>query len=280
MKRARIVAILLCLLAGGLLGWWIHHHLAHPSSTVDLARPSPDWPLVPAPQPLSEAPPRRLTKGWEAAAPGLAYQVREAGGGMTQLAAVRVDRDQYRVEVADLTREGKTPQTVRSLAAERGAVAAINGGYFDEHWQPLGVLIHAGRRTNPPFRKSGGFFCVVQGRAAIRRTEQGLPTGVTEALQCQPRLVTGGQVLTGFKPGEHLRAAVGVTAAGEVVLAVTCRGELSLRDWARAMKALGCQDALNLDGGPSSQLYFHAGKTELDLPGAYGIPAALVVLPK
>ena len=46
------------------------------------------------------------------------------------------------------------------------------------------------------------------------------------------------------------------------------------------MKALGATDALNLDGGPSSQLYFHAGKTELDLPGAYAVPSALVVLPR
>ena len=280
MKRLRPLLILLCLAAGGVLGWWIHQRLAHPSSTVGFAKPSPDWPLVPAPEPLKEAPPRSLTKGWEAAAPGLAYQVREAGGGLAQLAAVRVDLARHRLEAADLTRGESKPATVRALAKARGAVAAINGGYFDEHWHPLGALVHAGKQTNPPFRKSGGIFCIVGNRAVLRRSQDGLPAGATEALQCHPRLVTGGQVLSGLKPGEHIRSAVGLTAAGEVVLAVTGRGELSLRDWARAMKALGCKEALNLDGGPSSQLYLHAGKTELDLPGAYGVPSALVVLPR
>ncbi len=278
MKRARGFAILLCLLAGGILGWWIHHQRPQTRSDPATLIPTPTGPADPPP--LQEASPLSLTSSWVKAAPGADYWVREAAGGRARIAAVRVDLDKCRVEVADLTHDGKTPQTVRSLAAERGAVAAINGGYFDEHWHPLGVLIHEGKQTNPPFKKAGGYFCVVQGRAMIRPTEQGLPAGVTEALQCHPRLVTGGQVVSRFKPGKHVRAAVGVTEAGEVILAVTCQGELSLRDWARAMKALGCQDALNLDGGPSSQLYFHAGETELDLPGAYGIPSALVVLPK
>jgi uncharacterized protein YigE (DUF2233 family) len=212
-----------------------------------------------------------------AAAPGAEYCVREAGGGLARIAAVRVDLAHYRVEVADLAHAGRTPQTARALAAARGAVLAINGGYFDGAGRPLGALVHAGRQTNPSFRGNGGLFCVVAGRATLRATSQGLPPGVTEALQCHPRLVEAGRPTLRFKPGESLRAAVGITAAGEVILAVTCTGELSLRDWADALQALGCAEALNLDGGPSSQLYFHADQTELDLPGSYAVPSALLV---
>jgi uncharacterized protein YigE (DUF2233 family) len=211
------------------------------------------------------------------AAPGADYCVREAAGGLARLAAVRVDQSRYRVEVADLAHEGKPPQAVRALAQERGAVAAINGGYFDENWQPLGLLVHGGQRTSPLRKADWGIFYVADGRAGIRHTRQGLPSGATEALQCGPRLVIAGRV-PAFKPGESSRAGVGITTSGAVILAVTCRGALSLRDWAQAMKALGCRDALNLDGGPSSQLYFHAGKAELDLPGAYGVPSALLVI--
>jgi len=197
--------------------------------------------------PRREAPPLPLTPGWVAAAPGADYCVREAGGGLARIAAVRVNLAQYRVEVADLAHggkkssagfqpasppsdlahEGETLQTVRDLASARGAVLAINGGYFDEHWHPLGALVHAGKQTNPPFRGDGGIFCVVQGRATLRSTRQGLPPGVTEALQCHPRLVASAQATPRFKPGEAVRAAVGLTAPGEVILAVTCRGELS-----------------------------------------------------
>ena len=232
----------------------------------------------PAPQPRQELPERAVTAGWVAAAPGADYCVRAAGGGVAQVAAVRVDLARYRAEVADLAQGGRKEQTVRELVAARGAVAAINGGYFDRDRRPLGALVHAGKQSNPPSGSGGGFFCVVGGRAVLRETGRGLPSGVTEALQCYPLLVVGGRAKVHFKPGEAVRAGVGITARGEVVLAVTCRGDLSLRDWAAAMHDLGCTEALNLDGGPSSQLYFHAGKTELDLPGTYAVPAALVVV--
>ncbi len=274
MCRRRSLLILLCLLAGGALGWWLHQQRPHPWPSP--SPPPQPAPAPPEPKPLQEAPPLPLTQGWVQAAPGADYQVREAAGGLARIAAVRVDLARYRLEVADLAQAGGKPATVRSLAQARGAVAAINGGYFDEQWQPLGLLVHAGRQTNPLRKADWGIFYVAQGRAGLRHTRQGLPAGATEALQCGPRLVIAGRT-PDFKPGESSRAAVGIAPSGQVILAATSRGALSLRDWARAMKTLGCRDALNLDGGPSSQLYFRAGKTTIDLPGAYGVPSALLV---
>lgn len=276
MFRARPLLILLCLFAGGVLGWRLHHlHLSAPPAPASSAQPAP--PVSAEPKPLLESPPLPLTQGWVQAAPGADYWVREAAGGLARIAVVRVDLSRYRLEVADLTQGQPKSAAVKSLAEQRGAVAAINGGYFDENWQPLGLLVHAGKQTSPLRAADWGIFYVAHGRPGLRHTRQGLPAGATEALQCGPRLVIAGR-LPSFKPGESSRAAVGITASGQVVLAVTCRGALSLHDWARAMKALGCRDALNLDGGPSSQLYFHVGKTTLDLPGAYGVPSALLVM--
>jgi len=51
------------------------------------------------------------------------------------------------------------------------------------------------------------------------------------------------------------------------MLATTSQGTLSLEEFARALKAWGCTDALNLDGGPSAQLYARAGAMNVDLPG-------------
>jgi uncharacterized protein YigE (DUF2233 family) len=274
------------LLAAALLAWRLHHPPpaaggGQGGGLGDHLPPAaaPLW-TGPEPQSRHEAPPRPLTSGWAPVAPGADYCVRDAGGGLSRIVAVRLDLTRYRVEVADLSHAGRAPQTVRDLVLARGALAAINGGYFDDNRRPLGALVHAGRQTNPPFRKDGGFFCVVAGRATIRATSAGLPAGVTEALQCQPRLITAGQPTPSFKPGESIRAAVGLTPSGALILAVTGTGELSLQDWTRALQSLGCADALNLDGGPSSQLYFHAGKTELDLPGAYPVPSALLVFKK
>jgi hypothetical protein len=42
---------------------------------------------------------------------------------------------------------------------------------------------------------------------------------------------------------------------------------------------LGCLDALNLDGGPSTQIVAKLPGLELSLPGGWGVPNALVVTP-
>ena len=43
---------------------------------------------------------------------------------------------------------------------------------------------------------------------------------------------------------------------------------------------LGCRDALNFDGGSSTQLTAHWGAFEARIDGAWGVPNALVVTPK
>jgi hypothetical protein len=43
---------------------------------------------------------------------------------------------------------------------------------------------------------------------------------------------------------------------------------------------LGCRDALNLDGGPSTQLVAKLPALSLSLPGGWGVPNALVVVPR
>jgi uncharacterized protein YigE (DUF2233 family) len=216
--------------------------------------------------------------GWQSAEPGLHYRVGTVGGGLAQLAALRVDPWQLRVVVWDARTEKRTALTVREFAERHHAIAAINGGFFDEKHRPLGLLMHRGRRTSPLRQVDWGVFLIAGGVPEIRHTREGLPAGVTEALQCGPRLLVAGRAPS-FKPGESLRAAVGITREGEVVLACLTDGELSLQDFAQALSAWGCVDALNLDGGPSAQLYAKAGQMNLDLPGGYGVPDGIAVLP-
>jgi uncharacterized protein YigE (DUF2233 family) len=169
-------------------------------------------------------------------------------------------------------------ETVREFAERHQALAVVNGGFFDERGKPLGLIIHRGKRTSPLRQADWGVFAIAKGKPRILHTRQGLPGGVREAVQCGPRLVIAGRIPP-FKPGESMRSAVGITPDGMVVLASTSRGELSLHDFARALKAWGCLDALNLDGGPSAQLFVQAGAVKLDVPGTYGVPNALAVLP-
>ena len=43
---------------------------------------------------------------------------------------------------------------------------------------------------------------------------------------------------------------------------------------------LGCHDALNLDGGPSTQASLRAGDTRLEVLGGWPVPTGLVVVPR
>ena len=279
------IILILCAAGYGLLG------LAGCPRAVSLPASLPSHP---APEGGTKTPPRKSggvqapalqpedgipgTSGWVQAAPGLSYRVGEIQGGLAQMAALRVDPEAYRVVVLDARSEGKTGLTARQFAERHHALAAINGGFFDEKGVPLGLLMHAGKITSPLRHVDWGLFLMQGTQPAVHHTKQGVPAGTTEALQCGPRLVfPRGQPQ--FKPGESMRSGVGVTEDSQVLLAVTSRGELSLRDFAAALAAWGCREALNLDGGPSSQLYAQRGTMSLDLPGAYPVPDAIAVLP-
>jgi len=281
--------IVFALVVAGLLGWWVHRErVCSPGACL----PTPPAADAPAggggagPGATLSAETRSpgaaslvLTRDWQALAEGLDYRVQEVAGGAAQLVALRIDLKDFGLEVVDLAAQGKGPMTVRALVEERQAVAGINGGYFDENWRPLGLLVHAGKRTNPLRQADWGIFALTERGPQIRHTREGIPPRTVEALQCGPRLVIRGRIPP-LKPAQSSRAGIGVTAEQRVVLAVTARGQLSLREFALALKAFGCLDAMNLDGGPSAQLYARWGEAQLDLPGAYGVPSAIVVVPR
>ncbi len=282
-RRLRLV---LAVVIAGLAGWWVHRERVCAPGACLLAPPAREAPAQEGQRGPATSPPAApgesgtaspaLTSGWQGLASGLDYRVQEVAGGSARLVALRVDLREYHLAVLDLVAQGKGPMTVRSLVEETKAVAAINGGYFDENWRPLGLLMHAGKRSNPLRQADWGIFLIREGRPQIRHTREGMPAGASEALQCGPRLVIAGRVPQ-FKPAESSRAGIGITSEGRVLLAVTAGGLLSLREFALALKACGCVEAMNLDGGPSAQMYARAGSVELDLPGAYAVPSAIVV---
>jgi len=106
---------------------------------------------------------------------------------------------------------------------------------------------------------------------------------VSEALGCGPALVRAGHVTVnpeaeGFRHPKILtlacaRSAVGVTSDGRLLL-VTC-GAATISELAELMRSLGCEAAMNLDGGASSGLWLR-GKY-LATPGR-PISNALLVL--
>ncbi len=106
---------------------------------------------------------------------------------------------------------------------------------------------------------------------------------VQEAIGCGPLLVRNGEVTMnpeaeGFRDpkilsGTGSRSAVGVTDDGYLLMA-TCSG-VTVKQLAGIMKAVGAHDAMNLDGGASSCLYYKG--SYLVSPGRNISNALLVV---
>lgn len=147
----------------------------------------------------------------------------------------------------------------------------------------------------PALLRRGGLDAALLADAAPRTTLRLERAGadadrVWLALGTGPRLLEGGEVAAVLDASESpgwtarvARTAVGLTPT-HLVLASTYQlpgHGASLVDLARALQALGCTDALNLDGGPSST--FWAGGRVLngdegDDEGA-AVGTALLVLP-
>jgi uncharacterized protein YigE (DUF2233 family) len=152
---------------------------------------------------------------------------------------------------------------------------AINAGFFDPEGRAIGLAVSQGKVLSD-FSKtmSGGVFYIVDAVARVDATEEFDPTRrVDLAVQCRPRLVVGGQANVRSDDGQRAeRTALCVRDAGrtvDVVLAEPRAGSRGPSLFALAQYlAAGeprCEDALNLDGGPSTGVAYRGGDATMSM---------------
>jgi uncharacterized protein YigE (DUF2233 family) len=159
-----------------------------------------------------------------------------------------------RFELRVLTPQaGTSGDFVRDMARRAGAVLAVNGGFFTPEFAPLGLLVSQGKELNPIRKADWGVFLVRHGQASVVhwRDLKDL-AGVEFAIQCGPRLVVDGKPVH-VKPHRARRTALGVDARGRVMVVAT-EGAVLLSELVDFLIARGAVQALNLDGGTSTQL--------------------------
>jgi hypothetical protein len=217
-----------------------------------------------------------------APADGIAYSLRRhhlADGEKTTIYVVRHPLAHSRPRV-QLFRQ---PRRLDHWCAKRGCKEAIVGGfYLRDPFRPLGEVVAGGRaRASEPFAAPYG-----PRRATLRVTGEGVRIAPRDTLgavaegdllQAGPLLVSGGRVVfdratdhEGFSAaagqfdsditdGRYPRSAIGIS--GEDLFLVCCDGRrtgvdagLTLDELAEFMLALGCHEAMNLDGGGSATL--------------------------
>jgi hypothetical protein len=201
-----------------------------------------------------------------------------AGGVRTTVHVACYDAELTEIQVAVM----RGQERLEPWCRRHGVGEALIGGFFHKPDSlPLGELrTHGVAREHVPFDAPWHTIraCVhVQGgRPRIARRDAIEPEPRGDLLQAGPLLVADGAIAydpeadeEGFRAaahqfdpdpteGRHPRAALGL--AGDRFYAVVCDGRarhdagLTLVELAKLMVALGCRDALNLDGGGSATL--------------------------
>lgn len=219
---------------------------------------------------------------WTAVAPGLDARMWVPEFNV-EAQVLRFETDCWELRVGSHARGRKAPEYRRRARA----IAAVNGGFFDRERRSLGLRISEGTTTNPWREEDWGVFFVRDGRAGLVHSRD-WPRGSVDgrsgpsfAVQAGPRLVVEGEPIS-LKPSRAKRTAIGTDREGRVYLIVT-REAVLLERFARALAqerhegGLALQHALNLDGGPSSQLsvdpvVFDKAR---DIEGRWPVPDAI-----
>lgn len=172
-------------------------------------------------------------------------------------------------------------RTIEEIAAPYPAVVAINASFFDRDGRAMGLTVYEGGAAGGSKLRNWGALAVSDRARIVLGADLQEPLAHRLIVQGVPRLVIAGQI-TQLKPQIAERTAV-CAEATMVILVVTTRAEAT--PFARFLAerpesgGLGCLDALNLDGGPSTQLMVRLPSLALSAAGRWGVPNALVVTP-
>lgn len=231
---------------------------------------------------------------WEQLADGLEashFQVSASSLLASSAVAVRASNSSYAPRTVRASEYGWKKATAQTLCKASGAVACINSNFFDEQGKPLGVVISRGIQHNKMHNGGGTltgvFFATSESVGVVHRSLFSAEK-VLEAAQAGPRLISEGAPVVGVKDSASATniSLVCIDREKRVVLMRVSLAMFggSLRELQTVLlrPELGCVEALNFDGGGSSQLYIsggvagHEGATREEfLPGRDEVPVVL-----
>jgi uncharacterized protein YigE (DUF2233 family) len=189
-----------------------------------------------------------------------------------KLTALRIDvrPSEIRILLPDPTEPGL--RSVKELCEHYQYHICINANFFDELDKPLGLVISGGQLKNV-LHNSGsvltGIFLTDSNSFDIVHRIDVHESQVLEAFQAGPRLISNGEKVAGLQKDQRntRRSGVCITEKNQLILWIVQGGMggvrlHTLQDIFLA-EPFHCRQALNLDGGGSSQLYISS-----QIPGA------------
>lgn len=304
--RAALVAALLC--AGRPA---IAQDAPLPSSTLAVRGTDGGWRTIWSSKSAPvrwQSTPLAVAARWTPGATGIAWAELELKGAAeawrTRVVVARVDPAlvRFRLDTA-FTAAREAAWTLDRAPTE--AVLAVNAGQFAAT-MPWGWVALDGRRWLPPqngplsaalMQDAGGALHWIRAEDVRRVSGQ---AGVRWAFQSYPALLAGDSVLSALRrtgagvdvAHRDARAGICLTHDGQLMVAITrfdAVGRaldfvplgLTVPEMAAVFGALGCRDAMLLDGGISARLRVRdAGGVAHDWEGMRPVPLALVALPR
>jgi uncharacterized protein YigE (DUF2233 family) len=142
-------------------------------------------------------------------------------------------------------------------------LAAVNGGYFDPEYRPIGLLIVDGTMIAPlqKARLLSGVLSSTGKKVQIYRvSEFTLSQKPDAAVECGPMIVDQGKPVRGLESSRTARRTFAAVLKGDKAVLGFC-SDVTLADLANILGTSMISDfkiqrALNLDGGSSSAFWF------------------------
>ncbi|MGF6231625.1 uncharacterized protein YigE (DUF2233 family) [Inquilinus ginsengisoli] len=229
---------------------------------AEVAEPAPAAPLTPAPGSSSFAAPEGRAAG---------QPCRAVSFEAVDYTVCEIDLRRYRLGLFLEDRDGRPYGSLyafkRAMAAAGDPpLVAMNAGMYHPDLSPVGLFVSGGRELHPAneadgdgnfFMKPNGVFYTDGERAGILETgaflRQAPAAGI--ATQSGPLLVIDGTLHPLFSddgPSRKTRNGIGIRDDHTVVFAIS-RDGVSFGSFARLFRdALGCRNALYLDGSVSA----------------------------
>lgn len=207
----------------------------------------------------------------------------QSGVFASELAVLRLDPSLWTISVYSSVE----PVTAMEACKYSGSFAAINANFFGKDLRPLGLIISQSKMLHPIqlggktltgiFLKEGTEYKI------IFRDEFIVSNSIKDGIQSGPRLIMNGRVTPIQKDSPTRRSAIAIDRKGKILLLASKDRfpGLTLIELQKTMlaKELDIKDALNLDGGGSSQLYIDAKEAnfKLNISGGDKVPVFLTV---
>jgi len=203
--------------------------------------------------------------------------------------AFKINLSRYELKLIRAPQKNSQGISIKESALPTPAILAVNGGFFTPEFSPIGLRISQSQLYHP-IKRSGwlSIFWIKQEVAKISSFNEFLRLRNMRpdfAIQAGPRLLIN-KSIPRLKKGLDERVALGINDQNQVILIATENASLStetLAEWflkSESDGGLACHDALNLDGGQSTQLFVRTAKLNFSVRNLSQVADGIIVVPR